>query len=271
MGTTTETADFQRIEAEIACDTSPVGIDAKKTHVLILSKLESIERRLDRLERVKPAPAAGLPTAIEGTLKNTLATTTDTIDDTIARLAARGIDVDARLRASLHVIEKLTDERVLASLQRIVGRIDALEQLSELAEQGPNALATLTDILDDEVARASENGIQVDSALRNGLTALLYLGQRVSTNELEALGTLLRSDVLHPSAVDIVGRLGCALVAAAHAPSGSVGPIKAMSKLGDDDAKRSTAFVLEFARRFGATLGERTHIGNTRNSGRSES
>ena len=91
MGTTTETADYQRIEAEIACDTSPVGIDAKKTHVLILSKLESIERRLDRLERVKPAPAAGLPTTIEHTLKNTLATTTDTIDDTIARHGFRAM------------------------------------------------------------------------------------------------------------------------------------------------------------------------------------
>lgn len=29
---------------------SPVGIDAKKTHILILHKLIEIERRLDRLE-----------------------------------------------------------------------------------------------------------------------------------------------------------------------------------------------------------------------------
>jgi hypothetical protein len=38
------------IEAEISSDTSPVGIDAKKTHVLIIEKLEEIERRLTRIE-----------------------------------------------------------------------------------------------------------------------------------------------------------------------------------------------------------------------------
>ena len=42
--------EFARIAAEISSDDSPVGIDAKKTHVLILHKLESIEDRLARLE-----------------------------------------------------------------------------------------------------------------------------------------------------------------------------------------------------------------------------
>ena len=39
-----------RLERLIASDDSPVGIDAKKTHVLILQKLGRIERRLERLE-----------------------------------------------------------------------------------------------------------------------------------------------------------------------------------------------------------------------------
>jgi hypothetical protein len=43
--------DYRRIEQMIASDASPVGIDAKKTHVLILHKLIEIERRLDTLER----------------------------------------------------------------------------------------------------------------------------------------------------------------------------------------------------------------------------
>ena len=42
---------YREIEAEIASDASPVGIDAKKTHVLILHRLEQIERRLEALER----------------------------------------------------------------------------------------------------------------------------------------------------------------------------------------------------------------------------
>jgi hypothetical protein len=41
---------MREIEQEIASESSPVGIDAKKTHVLILLKLESIERRLAEVE-----------------------------------------------------------------------------------------------------------------------------------------------------------------------------------------------------------------------------
>ena len=41
---------FAAIESEIASDTSPVGIDAKKTHVIILHKLQEIEASLKRLE-----------------------------------------------------------------------------------------------------------------------------------------------------------------------------------------------------------------------------
>jgi len=43
--------EYDRIAAEIASDASPVGIDAKKTHVMILHKLMEIEKRLAKLER----------------------------------------------------------------------------------------------------------------------------------------------------------------------------------------------------------------------------
>ena len=38
------------IEQEIASDISPVGIDAKKTHIIIIHKLIQIEKRLDALK-----------------------------------------------------------------------------------------------------------------------------------------------------------------------------------------------------------------------------
>jgi hypothetical protein len=43
--------EFERIAAEIASEESVVGIDAKKTHVLILHALRDIQQRLERLER----------------------------------------------------------------------------------------------------------------------------------------------------------------------------------------------------------------------------
>ena len=41
---------YQAIEKEIASDDSPVGIDAKKTHVMILHQLREIDERLKRIE-----------------------------------------------------------------------------------------------------------------------------------------------------------------------------------------------------------------------------
>ena len=46
------TSVYGEIEKLIASEDSPVGIDAKKTHVIIIQKLLQIEERLDRLERL---------------------------------------------------------------------------------------------------------------------------------------------------------------------------------------------------------------------------
>ncbi len=46
------TSDPAAIEALIASDASPVGIDAKKTHIIIISKLVRIEQRLEKLEQL---------------------------------------------------------------------------------------------------------------------------------------------------------------------------------------------------------------------------
>ena len=45
--------EYERIAKLIHSDSSPVGIDAKKTHILILHKLALLEERLARLEASK--------------------------------------------------------------------------------------------------------------------------------------------------------------------------------------------------------------------------
>jgi len=45
-------SDYSEIEELIVSEDSPVGIDAKKTHVIIIHKLLQIEQRLERLERL---------------------------------------------------------------------------------------------------------------------------------------------------------------------------------------------------------------------------
>ena len=46
-----EKADYERIAEQIHSDSSPVGIDAKKTHILILAMLENISQRIERIEQ----------------------------------------------------------------------------------------------------------------------------------------------------------------------------------------------------------------------------
>lgn len=42
---------YEEIEKEISSDSSPVGIDAKKPHIIIIEKLMRIEERLEQLEK----------------------------------------------------------------------------------------------------------------------------------------------------------------------------------------------------------------------------
>lgn len=44
---------YEAIASEISSEQSVVGIDAKKTHILILHLLLDIQKRLDRLEATK--------------------------------------------------------------------------------------------------------------------------------------------------------------------------------------------------------------------------
>ena len=45
-----EKETFDKIAAVIHSDTSPVGIDAKKTHILILKLLGDMDKRLAKIE-----------------------------------------------------------------------------------------------------------------------------------------------------------------------------------------------------------------------------
>lgn len=49
---------FDEIAKEIYSATSPVGIDAQKTHVIILEKLIKIEERLKKLEEMVESKSA---------------------------------------------------------------------------------------------------------------------------------------------------------------------------------------------------------------------
>jgi len=51
MNLDVEDSKKEEIGNAITSEDSPVGIDAKKTHIIIINKLLEIEKRLDKLEK----------------------------------------------------------------------------------------------------------------------------------------------------------------------------------------------------------------------------
>jgi len=47
-----EAVEYEEIAKVIGSDASPVGIDAKKTHIIILHKLDEINQRMIRIEKL---------------------------------------------------------------------------------------------------------------------------------------------------------------------------------------------------------------------------
>jgi hypothetical protein len=81
-----------------------------------------------------------------------VAAATDTLDGVTARLQTRGVDVDERARAALATLERLTEPKVLASL----------EQAAALAPQLPWLIAAAADTADGIVERLQARGIDLD-------------------------------------------------------------------------------------------------------------
>ena len=183
--------------------------------------------------------------------------TVDTIDDALTRAADRGVVVDERAREGLKLLEKLTEPDTVEALEKIMDRSDQLEELTALAEDAPDAIATVVDILDAEYARAAERGTDPEQALRQTVGALSRLGELFRTDEFEAL---LESGVLDPKALQVVGSLGSALVdtqkEASRGETPSQGFFGLLGALRDPDVKRAIGFITTFAKNFGQNLRE---------------
>ena len=220
----------------------------KLTEPRTVEVLSALIDRLDQLEQVAEL-ADQVPAAASVTV--------DTIDDALTRAADRGVVVDERAREGLRLLEKLTEPETAAALERILDRSDQLEELTALAEDAPDAIATVVDILDAEYARAAAQGYDPERTLRQAFGALSRLGELFRTDEFEAL---LDSGVLDPKALQVVGSLGSALVESQKEASRGETPKRGffglLGALRDPDVQRALGFITTFAKKFGRRLRE---------------
>ncbi|TWT88624.1 hypothetical protein Mal64_21090 [Pseudobythopirellula maris] len=215
----------------------------------LVAQLEELNGRLAKLDRLQES------------FETFGAVACDVLDERAQGLGETGSGADERLAGLTQLAERLTRRDTLSALVALADRAPELERLAALVDSAPDLVATLIDVIDEWARRCGEEGLDVAEALRSGLRTALWLGQRISEVELERLGFLLRSDVLDPSALQVVGNAATALVQcqrdACEAPSPRrAGAFASLRSLSDPKTQQSIAFALQFSRAFGELVGQ---------------
>ena len=150
--------------------------------------------------------------------------------------------------ATLHSIEQRTRD--------IAEVAEGLRPLIALAQQAPAFVAVLMDSFDEAVRAASDNGVDIERGLLNGAEAALRFGATMDAEKVRDLDALLKSGVLAPATLRIIGELGRALTETAAAPPAAAGVLGLLKALGQPDVQRALGFLVTFAERFGRRLRE---------------
>ena len=154
-------------------------------------------------------------------------------------------------------------EPTAATLQTIEERTRAIVEVAEglrpliaLAQQAPAVVAVLMDSFDEVMRTANNKGIDVERGVLNGAEAALRFGATMDAEKVRELDALLKSGVLAPGTLRIMGELGRALTETAAAPAATSGLFGLLKALGQPDVQRALGFLVTFAERFGRRLRE---------------
>ena len=195
--------------------------------------LRRIDMRLSRLEQTLEPIAEATSAAPALT-----STAVDVLDD----WANQHGDLDMRLRTISELLERMTRPEALAPLMMMV----------ELSEQAKPTIATLTDIVDETMARAAAEGMEVERLVESSKNAVLKLAQLATSREVQAL---LDSGMLDPAALSTLGMTARAVADASEEPAPRVGMFGALRAAGKPPVQRALGFLLRVAENLGENLG----------------
>jgi hypothetical protein len=125
----------------------------------------------------------------------------------------------------------------------------------------PNLFAIAMDVFDEWAVQLKQQGIELESSLRNGLHAALYLGGQIRREELDRLGFLLKSEVLSEQSVETVGMAGSALSSCRRGTceepvAKRVGLFGLLAAMREPGVQRAVSFAVQFGKCFGNILEE---------------
>jgi len=107
---------------------------------------------LRRLEHAAESMAS--LTALMAQAQPAVAMVVDSADELVRQARDRGIDVDARLRHTLHLVERLTAPESMRMLNMLLDRLPMLEQALLAADRLPGAVAIGVDSVDEFMREA---------------------------------------------------------------------------------------------------------------------
>lgn len=195
--------------------------------------LRRIEVRLERLEQaVEPL------TEVTAAAPALTSTAVDVLDD----WANRHGDLDTRLRTLSELLERMTRPEALGPLMMMV----------ELTEQAKPAMATFTDIVDETMARAAAEGMEIERLVESSKNAVLRLAQLATAREVQAL---LDSGMLDPAALSTLGMTARAVADASEEPAPRVGMLGALRAARQPSVQRALGFLIRVAENVGENLG----------------
>jgi hypothetical protein len=200
--------------------------DLEATLRRIDARLARLEQALDPIAQATAAAPALTSTAV------------DVIDD----WANQHGDLDERLRTLSELVERMTRPEALAPLMMAV----------ELSEQAKPAIATVTDIVDETMARAASEGMEIERLVESSKNAVLKLAQLATSREVQAL---LDSGMLDPAALSTLGMTARAVADASEEPAPQVGMFGALRAARQPSVQRALGFLIRVAEKLGDNLG----------------
>lgn len=165
-----------------------------------------------------------------------LATVADSLDSSLARAGAEGVDIEARSAALLSLLKSASEPETLAALSTLSAHLSKLTPLLTFLDDAPGLAATLGDTLDDYLRRYRDEGGDPEALLAQGGKVL-----RAAENGLRAASHTLAEGAAPPTPLETVRllldkdvrvALGVGLVVLKH-----IGAALQPAELGDNHAR----------------------------------
>ena len=222
----------------------------------ILELLRRIDKRLERLESRQEK----IPDYLKRFAEEEVSILTDSLDELFNPSSVDGIKNLNTFIQVKEILRTLGGEENLRALNQLSKSLKDIAYLTSQLKEIENTISIATDSMDELVAKAVGNGLNLEELARNLHT---FGKQLVQLMESGAFSKLIDSGILDNKSIEVVGALGNSLAISRNHKK-SIGVFGLVSALFNKDIQRSLGFSVNLATHFGRKL-KNEEIGESKN------